>query len=136
MFDKPIFERREPDSDGLGVVLAPLIDIVFLLLIFFMVSTTFTMQPGLSVKLPRSGGESEMPSEHWLLTLTGEQELYLNREQTSREQLFTILSEDPRPVVFRADQSVPHGVVVTVLDQVRNAGIDAVDISTRPLEQR
>ncbi|MFP4687884.1 MAG: ExbD/TolR family protein [bacterium] len=134
MFEKPIFERKEEDSDGLGIILAPLIDIVFLLLIFFAVSTTFTMQPGLTVELPRGGGEQEVEPQRWVITMTAEREIFLNRDRIELEQLFTTISSDPLPVILRADRSIPHGVIVTILDQVRNAGIESVNISTLPLD--
>jgi biopolymer transport protein ExbD len=136
MFEKPIFERKQEESDGLGIILAPMIDIVFLLLIFFAVSTTFTMQSGLTVELPRGGAEQEVEPERWVITMTKDRQIFLNEEEVQLEQLFTTIASEPLPVILRADRSVPHGVIVTVLDQVRNAGIESVNISTLPLDRQ
>ncbi|MGM0381373.1 MAG: ExbD/TolR family protein [bacterium] len=132
MKNKKLFEREAADSEDMGIVLAPMIDIVFLLLIFFMVSTTFVMQPGLQITLPRGGSETEVQPDRWVVTLTAEREVYLNDENYPLRRLGEAFQQENRPLVLRADRAVPHGLVVSVLDQARSAGIEVVDISTRP----
>ncbi len=134
MEDQKLFEREENTDEGMGIVLAPMIDIVFLLLIFFMVSTTFVMQPGLQITLPRAAAETEVEPDRWVVTITAEREIYLNKEGYTLDGLKKTFTRDPRPMVLRADRSVPHGLIVSVLDRARTAGIEVVDISTRPPE--
>jgi len=127
-----LFEREEDSDDEMGIVLAPMIDIVFLLLIFFMVSTTFVMQPGLQLNLPRASSETEIDPDRWVVTISAEGELYLNEDGTSLARLAEAFRQEPRPLILRADRAVPHGLIVSILDRARSAGIEAVDISTQP----
>jgi len=129
------FQRRQSESSSMGITLAPLVDVVFLLLIFFMVSTTFQVQPGLEVNLPQSSSTTEVESEPWVITIRPEGNLYLDNEQISLSDLKETLGESDRGVILKADRQVPHGAVVSVLDQVKEAGIGVVDISTRPVDE-
>ena len=134
MEEEKFFEREEESEEGMGIVLAPMIDIVFLLLIFFMVSTTFVMQPGLQITLPRAAAETEVEPDRWVVTITAERQIYLNEEGYTLDGLDEAFNREPRPLVLRADRAVPHGLIVSVLDRARSAGIEVVDISTRPPE--
>lgn len=127
------FQRSEEETPSLGITMAPLIDVVFLLLIFFMISTTFRVRPGLELNLPRSGGQTQVPSDRWVVSLNPEGEIYLNQEKTTLSSLESRIRANNRPVVVRADKTIPHGLVVSVLDRIRSAGVDTVDLSTQPL---
>lgn len=130
------FQRQQSDSPSMGITLAPLVDVVFLLLIFFMVSTTFQVQPGLEVNLPHSSTTTEVQSEPWIITIKSNGNLYLDNEQVSLADLKEqIVDTQQRGVILKADRQVPHGAVVSVLDQVKQAGISVVDISTRPVDE-
>lgn len=133
--DSKRFRRSDQKRSFGGITLAPMIDVVFLLLIFFMVSTTFVTRPGLQVVLPRSGGEVKVPSDRWVISITQEAEVYLNEKPVQLSTLSSRLNQDPLPVLLRADENVPHGLVVSVLDRVRSAGIEDLNLSTRPIDQ-
>ncbi len=136
MFDESKRFRRSGQQRSFGgITLAPMIDVVFLLLIFFMVSTTFVTRPGLQVVLPRSGGDVKVPSDRWVISVTEDAEVYLNEKPVDLSTLGARLGEEPLPVLVRADENVPHGLVVSVLDRVRSAGIEELNLSTRPLDQ-
>ncbi len=127
-----VFQRTRRTQEEGGLSLAPLIDVVFLLIIFFLVSTTFTTQPGLQVYLPQAGGQVDVPEDQWIITVTEEGGIYLQDDELTPEELRSRLQQEPRPVVVRADERVPHGTLVSVLDRVRQAGINQVSIATRP----
>lgn len=133
--DSKRFQRSTQEQSFGGITLAPMIDVVFLLLIFFMVSTTFVTRPGLQVVLPRSGGEVEVPSDRWVISITQEAEVYLNEKPVQLSTLSSRLNQEPLPVLLRADEKVPHGLVVSVLDRVRSAGIEELNLSTRPVDR-
>lgn len=130
------FEKVDAEHSLSSLRLAPLIDIVFLLLIFFMVSTTFTVQPGLRIELPGSGGEVEVPEDRRVISLTHQGEVYLNDEQVELDGLRGRLEAEEIPVIVRADRRVPHGRLVDVLDLIRETGVRKVNLSTRPLEEK
>lgn len=130
------FQRSNSETPSMGITMAPLVDVVFLLLIFFMVTTTFQVRPGLRIELPRAGGERSTPEDRWIISISEESDLYLNKEKVDSQTLETRLKSDRKPVILRADKSVPHGIIVSVLDRVRSAGVETVDVSTRPLNDQ
>ncbi len=127
------FDRRKRASIHLNV--APLIDVVLLLLIFFMLSSHFMMLPGLKIELP-SAATAKVEPEEAIISITKEGALYLNGKQTNLESLPTMLkeriSETQRKVVtLRADESIPLGLGVRVMDIARLVGINHVIIATK-----
>ncbi len=129
------FGEVETEHTFSSLRITPLIDIVFLLLIFFMVSTTFTVQPGLQIDLPGAGGEVEVPEDQYIVSLTERGEIYLGEAIVDLEGLARELDQTDKPVTVRADRRVPHGHIVRVLDTIREAGVRRVNLSTRPLEE-
>ncbi|HHC73371.1 MAG TPA: biopolymer transporter ExbD [Thiotrichales bacterium] len=126
--------REDPD-----VNLTPLIDVVFLLLIFFMVSTTFKHASELEIELPES---SARPVRHERKALElvidaqgryylGEQAVVNTRLPTLVRALQQAVEADPdRPFVIRADAQTPHQAVVTAMDAAAQVGIERVSIAT------
>ncbi|MFB6347399.1 MAG: ExbD/TolR family protein, partial [bacterium] len=100
MMDDDIFSRRDSDPPSMGITMAPLIDVVFLLLIFFMVTTTFQIKPGLNVELPRSGGKTDVPNKRWVITMTEEGQIYLNENPASLSKIQKTISNKNRPVIL------------------------------------
>lgn len=125
--------RRAP----LILELTPLIDVVFLLLIFFMVSTTFVNQPaGIQVDLPRSENRDVIPEGADVsLHLAADGRILFEDEAITGEQLQSRLAaaarEDPSTlVVLRADEALAHGRVVAVMDLARSLGLTSFAIAT------
>lgn len=126
-------------SDELDLNLTPLIDVVFLLLIFFMVSTTFEKTARLKVDLPQASAEAEQqPAEKIILGIDVEGRYYINDRQLVNTQLKTLklalskVAGDNRemPVVLRADAKTPHQAVVTAMDAASQVGLTRLSIST------
>ncbi len=128
------FGRRSQDDLTLDVT--PLIDVVFLLLIFFMVTTTFASRSGIGVKLPEAQAKERPPAHVVELTLTAKGELFLDKTRLAPGGLAAALAEAARAhpgevVVIRADAAVPHGRVVKAMDAARSAGFRRLAIATR-----
>ncbi|WP_129140096.1 ExbD/TolR family protein [Modicisalibacter coralii] len=125
--------HREPEE----VNLTPLIDVVFLLLIFFMVSTTFETREALELTLPSSDNGQALEAAPVTLTVTRDGTYRLDqRTLTSREALHRALAERAatareRGLVIEADAQATHGAVVTALDQAASLDIQRVRIATR-----
>lgn len=125
---------RRPDPI---VDLTPMIDVVFQLVLFFMVSTTFKTNPAIQVDLPRSAQDvvvSESDDLTIWMPLGGE--LYLNDRAVSADQLAQILQEagTAQPdslVIIKADQGVSHGRVVWAMDLARARGLRRLAIATQ-----
>lgn len=125
--------RRAP----LILDLTPLIDVVFLLLIFFMVSTTFvTDATGMRVDLPRSSSQEAIPEgEDLTLQLEADGTVTLDGNPLSAAQLSAELrkaaEKDPSTlVVLKADAELTHGRVVEVMDLAREIGLTSFAIAT------
>lgn len=121
--------------------MTPLIDCVFLLLIFFMVTTVFSTPPGLKVDLPKAA-ESDLPPEkdlNIIISKTGEMEL--NGEPVMMDELDQRLREAKelyrsKVLIIKADKNCIHGIVVDVMDAAKGVGIDELAIATEREEQQ
>lgn len=132
------FERRRQEE--VSVNLTPLIDVVFLLLIFFMVSTTFTRETHLEVNLPEASGDPGEASSTLLEVLVDAQGHYsingqplLNSRPDTLKQALRQRAGDERdrPLLITADGATPHQAVVTVMDVAGQLGFVQLSITTR-----
>lgn len=122
------FRRRQPEE--LDINLAPLIDVVFLLLIFFMVSTTFDHQSELAIDLPQAQGKPS-PTKDKIIDISIDKQgaIYIDKQKISsksslREQLKAAINgqKDPK-IIISADKLTPHQAVMNVLDNARQLGV-------------
>jgi biopolymer transport protein ExbD len=115
-----------------------LVDVVFLLLIFFTVSATFMDQPALKIDLPESGAEppEREDPEPMTVYLTKEGELYFGDQPIRFEDLAELISGEiregaSRHLSIKADKEVTHGRVIQVMDMARQKGVQLVTIATQ-----
>ena len=121
------------DEDRLDVT--PLIDVVFLLLIFFMLTSTFVLQPGIKVKLPRAITSEALKEKNLVIVITAGGKIYLDNEIILPGELSVKLekaAQDDRAVLIKADQKISLGRVVEIWDLCRDVGITQVSIATEP----
>ena len=127
----------KPDS---GINLTPLIDVVFLLLIFFMVTTTFTQVTRLLISLPEAGGETvDAEPESLELTIDKEGNYALNGQSLINRDIKTIMAalkdasagNRDLPVVITADAESSHQAVVTAMDAAGKLGFNQLQIATQ-----
>jgi len=123
-----------PHRPGLpDINLTPMIDVVFLLLIFFMVSTTFKEDTLLQVRLPETQGEAvsaEMP-QALEITIDSTGAFYVNERMVTDRELDTLQqaiaavvgAKRERPVIIKADAATPHQAVMTAMDAANRLGL-------------
>ncbi len=123
-------------SRGLIINVTSLIDVMFLLLIFFMVTSTFKNQPAITLVLPRSTTATETLSTPAIVYLTADGTVYLNDAPVPEDGLSEALEriqgttgEDS--IVLRADERAEHGDVVRLIDILKQSGFTRVSISAR-----
>jgi len=117
--------------------IAPLIDVVLLLLIFFMLTSSFITPAGLRVDLPESSVTEPQEKENLVVVVTEDGELYINDEliswETFRERLAADLSSEPdRVLILKADKETRHGMVVRVMSLAWELGWKRMAIAAHP----
>ena len=128
------FKRRFAEPPR--VDLTPMIDVVFLLLIFFMISTTFIETPGLKIDLPDSSAQQLKHEDREVqLYLTADGEIYYERQQVSLMLLaekFAELGPLAKKMTFllMADQDALHGKVIQLMDLAKTSGFGKLAIAT------
>lgn len=129
------FRKEDPD-----VSLTPLIDVVFLLLIFFMVSTSFNRESEISVDLPEANTEAvETDKKPIELTINEQGVYFVNQRRVVNTQRLTLVkalriatSENDQPsLIISADAKTPHQAVITAMDVARQLGIVHLSIATK-----
>lgn len=131
------FKRQR--SQEVGMDLTPLIDVVFLLLIFFMVSTTFTRESHLEVELPQASGEpaaAEVEQIDVVISADGQyllndRPLVNNRRETLERGIRKLANVDrASPFIITADARTPHEFVVRAMDAAGRLGFAKLSITT------
>ena len=128
------------NNKSLKFDLTPLIDVVFLLLIFFMLTTTFiNVESGVKVNLPSGDFAAVNERQDVVVTITENNVLYVNDRLIDPNNLTATINEHIREnadtlIVLEADQNITHGKVVRVMDLVKKGGAERIAIATRPSE--
>jgi biopolymer transport protein ExbD len=127
-------ERRRKADTNLNI--APLIDIVFLLLIFFVLSSHFVLHKGFKVKLPKAVSAQTQKSEQTTVFIDKAGGIYLNDAQVQLQELKTLLRSElnkanSKTVIIKADEDISLGLAVRVMDIAKEANADGLVISTK-----
>jgi len=127
------FERRERHVIR-ELNLVPLIDVLLTVLFFYMIVSPM-MSRGLDVNLPKSTANTVKPEDRIVLTVTRNQELFVEKERVDIARLKNVLNSirKSKPLInvyLRADRDAPYGAVVQVMDVVKQAGIDRLGMVT------
>lgn len=115
--------------------IVPLIDVVFLLLIFFMLTSSFVSQPGIKINLPRAVTSEAILEKNLIITITEGNVIYLNRQVINLKELLPKLKQaakEGKSLFIKADRDVSLGKIVEVWDFCRDAGITKINIATNP----
>jgi biopolymer transport protein ExbD len=125
----------EKPSKKITLNITPLIDVLFILIIFFTVSSTFLEQPGIKLKLPEAESSQSHTAQKVIVYVDENEDIFLNNDPLTLENLpnsvETILSaQSDKSVVLRADEDVSHGIVIQIMDLLRKKGIYKIIIST------
>ncbi len=118
----------------------PMIDVIFFLLVFFMISTlSMAVYRGLPVNLPKAATGSETPRDQVMVTVAKDGRIAVDQQDVARESFPTLLKArlEANPlsvVVINADEEVRHGRVVEILDEARRVGVVHLAIAVRPKE--
>jgi len=115
----------------------PFVDVMLVLLIIFMVTAPMMIQ-GLNVDLPEATAKPlDSEKEHLVITINKDQQIYINDFEVTveflREKLQKILQgRTDRDVYLKADKSIPYGIVVQVMAEIKSAGVEQLGMITEP----
>ena len=128
-------QRREEEEATIDMT--PMLDIVFIMLIFFIVTTSFVKEAGIQVNKPKANNRTNEPSANIFIAIKDNGEIHMDRRVVDAERVGAnierMLAEQPTDtVVIQADVEAKHGVVVKVMDQIKEAGIDKISIAAAP----
>lgn len=130
------FRNASADDDGeTGIDMSPLIDCVFILLIFFIVTTVFVEETGIEVDKPQAASASDLDSNSILLAISedgdvvyAKQNIGVNGVQSVVKRMLT--AEPGLPVIIQADRNSDSGTLVRVIDEAKIAGATKVNLAT------
>jgi len=116
--------------------LVTLLDVVLLLLIFFMLTTSFVLQSGIEVKLPKAAATQVKSTKEITITVSKGNQLYLNQKKIGFDGLPAALKnllqgdKGEQLLIIRADKEVLHGTVVKIMDLSKRLGVEKLAIAT------
>ena len=125
----------EKSPRKISINLTPLIDVLFILIIFFTVSSTFLEQPGIELKLPEAESSQSHTAQKVIIYVDKDENLFLNDDSVTIDNLVKsveslISAQTDKSVVLHADQQVSHGIIINIMDRLRKQGIYKIVIST------
>ena len=132
------FSSDTHEKDEVTIEITSLIDVMFTLVLFFLVTTTFVSAPGMKVDLPKSSAQDiQRDKKDITIVIGSNHQLLINQKAVNERELQARLSaqakENPQTlVIIQADQGVSHGLVVRIMDYAREAGLSRLAIATEP----
>ncbi|MDO9577641.1 MAG: biopolymer transporter ExbD [Candidatus Cloacimonadales bacterium] len=125
----------EKKTRKVTINITSLIDVVLLLLIFFMLTTSFVEQPGMKLDLPETKSSKGERTGDLEITVQADGSIFLNGKITGMEELETQIKDilpgiDEKSLILKADKTVQHGTVVQIMDIARSVGLQKIIIAS------
>ena len=132
-------QRKEIGTSLSEINVTPLVDVMLVLLIIFMVTAPM-MQSGIGVNLPQAETNSSPAEEGLTMTITQDRYIHIGESPINIFLLENKLKEyfygkEKRVVFIRADESLPYGYVINILDITKKAGVEVVGLVVKPIEE-
>jgi biopolymer transport protein ExbD len=129
-----LFSKGRRHKTGVPIDIAPMMDMVFILLIFFIVTSTFTRETGVDVSKPKASTAQDLARESIMIAVTKQGTVHINEAQVNMSSLGTLLrrmiAEAPdRPVIVVSDRDAPTGRLVDILDECNLAKVRKVSVA-------
>lgn len=126
--------RRQAKQDEAQVDLTPMLDIVFIMLIFFIVTSSFVRESGIDVDRPQASNVVNKKEAGIFVAITASNEIFLDKQRVDVERVQArlealLLNRTSRSLVIQADEKALNGVVVKVMDAARGAGITQIALA-------
>ena len=125
-------KKRATDTDEAEIDLTPMLDVVFIMLIFFIVVASFIKEAGIEVNRPVNSKSDPSDASSILVTITGDNQVWMENRRVDirsvRANIQRLLAEDPeQPLTIKAERGAKAGTLVGVADSAREAGVGTVN---------
>lgn len=128
------FQDDASSGEASEINISPLIDVVFILLIFFIVTTVFVEETGIEVEKPRASTQRDLEKNSILIGITRDGRVFHGGREIGisgvRSVVARLLEQSIQPVILQADRGTPTETTVSVMDEAKRAGTPHVFIST------
>ena len=126
--------RHQPAQEDTELDMTPMLDVVFIMLIFFIVTTSFVKESGVTVSMPQAESASQQENANIFIAITAEGEVWIDRRPVDPRAVRVIVArlhaDNPEgSVIIQSDEEATTGRLVDVMDQVRLAGVEAIAIA-------
>lgn len=122
-----------------SIDMTPMLDVVFIMLIFFIVSTTFIRDEGVEINTPTAENSQRQAGEGLVVVLDAKGQIWLDKKEFSLAQLslqlVPKLLDKTRPVLIKVDQATDTGRLIDILDAIKSLGVEKVAVATQPPSQ-
>lgn len=130
-------KRIQSSEEDTGLDMTPMLDIVFIMLIFFIVTTSFVKESGIDVNRPGAQTTERKERGNILIAITAQNDIWVDKRQIDvravRANVERLHAENPEgAVIIQADKDSKNGLLVEVIDQTRLAGVTNVSIAATP----
>ena len=131
--------RRKSQEEEDDINLTPMLDVVFIMLIFFIVTASFVKESGIDIERPGAVTAERKESATILIAITESGEIWMDRRPVDvravQANIERMRAENPQGgVVIQADQNSKNGLLVKVMDAARSAGVDSISIAATLIE--
>ena len=128
--------RKNRAEDDSQIDMTPMLDVVFIMLIFFIVTTSFVRESGVEVNRPSASTATEQSKAGIFVAVKETGEIYIDRKQVDLQRVRASLerlvaSQGEVGLVIQADEQTRHGIVVKVMDAAREAGIQQISVAAK-----
>ena len=129
--------QRQREEDEIEINITPMLDIVFIMLIFFIVTTSFVKEPGISPQRPSAETAAEKTRGNVLIAISQTDQIWMDKRSVELNQVRTLveaaLAENPESsAVIIADSQANSGILIDLMDQIRLGGIGNISIAAEP----
>ncbi|HPG38631.1 MAG TPA: biopolymer transporter ExbD [bacterium] len=127
---------KEKKKKSLGLNITSLIDVMFILLLFYVVSSTFVEQPGMKLELPSIKSQEVTRVENLMMYISKEGEIHLGETLVTLETLPAEIERmipeiGEKTLVLKADKATEHGLIVQIMDIAKRSGLKKIVIGTK-----
>ncbi|OHV11819.1 ExbD/TolR family protein [Kushneria phosphatilytica] len=125
--------RRRLQEEEAGIDLTPMLDVVFIMLIFFIVTTSFVKESGVDIQRPQASSASARPDAQVMVAITPEGAIWVNGEAVDADRVGEAVShamaDSSGSVVIQADRQSRTGLLIRTMDRIRQAGVDNIAVA-------